>query len=182
MLQSHDDCGRSNWSSKVKDILYKNGFWICLVTQEIGDVNIFIKMFKQRLIDCYIQNWHDDINMSRRCYHYKHFKSLLTVEKYLVLDIPLTNKRLLSKIRCSSHTLRIEVGRHLNIPREERICIHCLTSRNVLDIDCELHAFFYCCKYNDIQAQYLLNWYDRPMEIPCALYGTELLFQTTTTE
>ena len=24
---------------------------------------------------------------------------------------------------------------------------------------------FYCCKYNDIRAQYLLNWYDRGMEI-----------------
>ena len=105
--------------------------------------------------------------MSSRCYHYKHFKSLLTVERYLVLDIPLTHKRSLSKFRCASHRLRIEVGRHLNIPREERICTHCLTSRNVLYIDCEFHAFFYCCKYmyNDIRAQYLLNWYDRGMEI-----------------
>ena len=45
------------------------------------------------------------------------------------------------------------------------MCIHCLTSRNVLYIDCEFHAFFYCCKYNDIRAHYLLNWYDRGMEI-----------------
>ena len=66
MLKSHDDCGRSNWASKVKDLLYQYGFGYAWITQEIGDVNIFIKMFKQRLIDCYTQNWHDDINMSSR--------------------------------------------------------------------------------------------------------------------
>jgi len=43
------------------------------ITQEIGDVNIFINFFKQKPIDCYTQNWHDDNNMSNRCYHYKHF-------------------------------------------------------------------------------------------------------------
>jgi len=90
---------------------------------------------------------------------------LLTVERHLVIDIPLTHKRSLSKFRCSSHKLRIEVGRHLNIPRAERIYIHCLTSRNVLYIDYEFHACLYCCKYSDIRAQYLLNWYDRGMEI-----------------
>ena len=124
---------------KFRIFLYQYGFGYAWITQEIGDVDIFIKMFKQRLIDCYTQNWHDDINMSSRWYHYKHFKSLLTVENYLVSDIHLT-PRSLSKFRCSSHKLRIEVCRHVNIPREERICIHCLTSRNVLCIDCKFHA------------------------------------------
>ena len=44
-------------------------------------------------------------------------------EGKLVLDIPLTHKRSLLKFRCSSHRLRIEVGRHLNIPREEFVHI-----------------------------------------------------------
>jgi len=43
MLKSHDDCGRRNWASKVKDLLYQYGFRYAWITQEIGDVNILLK-------------------------------------------------------------------------------------------------------------------------------------------
>ena len=88
-------------------------------------------MFKQRLIDCYTHNLHNDINVSSKCYHYKHFKSLLNVERYLFMDMPFIYKKSFSKLRCSNRKLRIEVGRHMNIIREQRIFIYCLNDSNI---------------------------------------------------
>ena len=41
------------------------------------------------------------------------------------LDLPLYMRKVISKIRCSDHPLEIEKGRHLNIPRADRICKIC---------------------------------------------------------
>ena len=34
-------------------------------------------------------------------------------------------RKLITKLRISEHNLLIEKGRHLNIPREQRLCSHC---------------------------------------------------------
>ena len=116
MLKAHDDSGKNNWATNIKNMLFEYGFGYAWIFQEIGNVNLFIYLFKQRLVDCYTQKWRNDINASNRCLHYKNFKSLLNVEKYLLLDIPFVYKRSFSKFRCSNHKLTIETGRHINIP------------------------------------------------------------------
>ena len=59
-------------------------------------MNQFIECFKQRLIDCFKQDWHGLINESRRCLHYKHYKSLLNTEKHLLIDMSFNHKIALS--------------------------------------------------------------------------------------
>ena len=87
MLKHHEDNGRMNWASNVKELLFIYGFGFAWLSQEIGNVPHVVNLFKQRLIDNLSQDWHSDINLSSRCHHYKIFKSLLHVEKYLVLDL-----------------------------------------------------------------------------------------------
>ena len=77
MLKHKDESGRTNWASKVKELLFKYGFGFAWVTQEIGDVPNFINLFRQRLTDNCSQEWRDSINTSSRCHHYKYFKSQL---------------------------------------------------------------------------------------------------------
>ena len=84
MLKRQDDIGRNNWVTSVKNLLYRYGFGFVWLSQEVGNVNEFILSFKQRLIDCKRQNWFENVNISARCDTYKHFKSLLTPEKYLI--------------------------------------------------------------------------------------------------
>ena len=79
MLKAHDEIGRVNWVSKIREFLFKSGFCFAWISQEIGNTVLFIKQFKQRLIDYYSQNWHDAINSSNRCEFYSSFKSLLNV-------------------------------------------------------------------------------------------------------
>ena len=65
-------------------------------------------MFKQRLIDCYTQKWYENLNCSGRCFHYNIYKTLLNVERYLLLEIPFKHKKAFCKFRCSNHKLGIE--------------------------------------------------------------------------
>ena len=57
MLKRHDEIGRTNWVTSVKNILYRYGFGFVWISQEIGNVELFLMSFKQRLIDCNTQNW-----------------------------------------------------------------------------------------------------------------------------
>ena len=48
----------TTWACKVRIFLYKYGFGVVWEMQVVGSVNLFIKEFKLRLIDCFKQDWH----------------------------------------------------------------------------------------------------------------------------
>ena len=49
--------GKENWVSKVKNVLCMYGFTYVWENQGVENVDLFIKLFKQRLQDCDAQNW-----------------------------------------------------------------------------------------------------------------------------
>ena len=71
----------------------------------------------------------------------------------------------MTKFRCASHTLHIEVGRHTGVEKSQIICSHCLLYNNLNVVDCEYHAFFHCTKYSDIRETYLFSWYVRSRDL-----------------
>ena len=141
MLKSLDEAERQNWVSKVRELLFQYGFGYVWIAQEFGDEKLFINQFKIRIADCMRQNWHSDINESSRCDSYKEFKSLLTVERYLNLDMPFYLRKAFARFRSSSHKLAIEIGRHHNINRTDRICTFCFNQSNDLHLEDEFHVF-----------------------------------------
>jgi ribosomal protein L36 len=78
---------------------------------------------------------------------------MLNPEKYLSIDTPFCVKRSLSRLRCSSHKLYIETGRHLGIPRYEPFCQHCKIIKD------EFHVFFICNKFFQQRQSYISPWY-----------------------
>ena len=56
MLMLHEDCGRMNWSSKDKHLLFIYGFGFAWILQEIGNVPHVINIFQQRSIDSFSQD------------------------------------------------------------------------------------------------------------------------------
>ena len=127
-------------------LLYKYGFghvWLSqgwLVGWLVGDKLMFLKNFKQRLSDCFAQDRHHDITASHKLNYYANFEYTLKPERYLhILQV---RKHILAfaKVRCASHKLAIEKGRHDNIPKEERLCTFC--DDNVLED--EFHAVMIC--------------------------------------
>ena len=141
LLKSLDDAGRICWASKIRNLLFTYGFGYTWISQDVGDKNMFISSFKQRVIDCCTQKWNDDVSNSSRCHHYKHYKSLLNTEKYLSIDLTPKYKIALSNFRGLNHKLQIEQGRHNNVQNENRICNNCSTNE-VRYLDCEYHANF----------------------------------------
>ena len=91
--------------------------------------NVLYKLFNHCLTLLYTQNSYNDINMTSRCPYYKHFTSLLTVERYLVTDIKVfispgdfafstfncTMYLFLQKVWSSYNKISIHVGRHVII-------------------------------------------------------------------
>jgi hypothetical protein len=165
MLKIIDEAGRHCWASKVKHLLYMYGFGFVWISQDVGDKKSFIQTFKQRIIDCYTQTWHNDVSESSRCHYYKYFKTQLNPERYLSLNIPKKEKISLAKFRCSNHKLMIEIGRYTAIPKEERLCTECSTPENSI-IDCEYHAFFKCKRFDLIRQRHLHSWYTSGDTLP----------------
>ena len=122
----------------------------------VGDANRFINIFSQRIKDISIQNWRSRLNDSSKAKHYRHFKSLLDIEKYLFTDLTYIARKMLAYFRCSGHNLMIEKSRHPNVEREFSFCPFCL-DRNVFSIEDEF--FMICPAYDEIRIQYFLpHW------------------------
>jgi len=94
MLKSLDDAGRNCWATKIRSLLCKYGFSIVCISQDVGDVNAFIRMFKHRVVNYCTLEWQAAIGTSSRCDHYNNFKRLLPIEKYLSIDLQLKNRML----------------------------------------------------------------------------------------
>ena len=58
-------------------------------------------------------------------------------------------RKLITKLRISEHNLLIEKGRHLNIPREQRLCSHCKC------IDGEKHFLLNCTINSELRSSFL---------------------------
>ena len=117
MLKNVDDVGRNTWASSVKQLLFSLGFGYVWIAQDVGNSVLFIKSFQLRLKDIYKQNWEESLNSCSKADTYRCYKSLLTPEKYLFINLPYEFKQILSKFRSSTHVLMIEKGRHEGLER-----------------------------------------------------------------
>ena len=137
----------SDWIVKVKQTLVKctlyDKYWVNQDSEIFSDLscNLFKRSMKTALKEYYERIWLENTQNSSKCSLYKEFKPELKLEKYLLtLD---TNLRInLTKYRLSNHKLPIEVGRHNNIIREERLCEYCKD-----DVGDEYHYMFVCPKF-----------------------------------
>jgi len=50
MLKSLDDADRNCWATKIRTLWYKYGFRCIWISQDVGDVNTFFRMFKHRVV------------------------------------------------------------------------------------------------------------------------------------
>ena len=75
---------------------------------------------------------------------------MLHVEKYLLVIPQFSLRKALSSLRCSSHQLEVETGRHRHIAYIDRLWVYC----QLLGIDAvenEDHFLFCCPLYTDIR-------------------------------
>ena len=76
---------------------------------------------------------------------YATFKLTFYIEPYVLLLKHVKEVSALAKFRLSSHSLQIELGRHNNIPVNNRICTRCDCNA----VDDEEHFLIHCSNFND---------------------------------
>ena len=144
---------KNKWSCKICEILQMcnlTDYWKCNANL---NTNHFKETCKKALSLSFNQNWRNNCLKDGKCNYYKEFKLDLCLEKYLT-NLPDQLKISLCKFRCSTHLLPIEKGRHLGIPRNERLCELCKD-----DLGDEYHYLFICPSFLISRKKYLAPYY-----------------------
>ena len=123
MLYNNNDY-KSPWLKYVENTLNVNGLGFYWLTQAVDNIDSCMYIVKTRLTDQFKQEWYSDINTLRKCCSYRLCKTDFALEPY-VLTLSYNHWITLCKFKVSDHKLAIELGRHLNIPKEERYCNLC---------------------------------------------------------
>ena len=77
-----------------------------------------------------------------------------SINYYIInYNIPIKFRISLSKLRCSVHSLNVEVGRHNDIEYNLRTCSIC----NSMDVEDEFHFVMKCPAYSNLRDIYLPN-------------------------
>ena len=164
-----------NWASEIKSLLDQYGFSYVWESPESVNLHVFPVLFKQRVLDVFLQSHNNIIDNASTLILYKSFKTTYGYEKYLDV-LPIRLRITLSQLRLASHKLRIETGRYgqNRTERHQRLCTIC----NRQDIEDEYHLIMICEKYQTLRLKYIKPYYYRN---PSVYKFIELMSSNNTT-
>ena len=102
LARALDDASRLTWATSIKSLLYRYDYGIVWFQQGVGDINVFLTSFKQRIIDTCLQEWNDVVNSSSKLEFFHKIKdsvNMLQPEKYLLLRLNKKYKTALTRFR-----------------------------------------------------------------------------------
>ena len=155
MLQGIEKYPRKkSWAKSVKNLLENLGFNNVWLFQGVGNINMFLTLFNQRLNDQFIQEWNENLNNSTRADTYRLFATF-SFKQYLDQINIKKFRTAVTRLRVSSHRLEVETGRWHKpnkIPKHERKCQLCNS------LEDEFHFIIECPLYHDFR-ELLINKY-----------------------
>ena len=170
MLFQLDSMGKRNWATKIKMKLYENGFGYVWLNQGVENVNGFISIFRQRLIDSRWQNWNSHIQDSKRFDLYRLFNPFHHIPLYISMNISKHLRHVLTKFRFGISNISSHHNRYLSNTNNDNICPLCkLTDEN------EIHFVLDCPALKNVRNQYIPLKFSRH---PC-LFKLILLMSAT---
>ena len=151
------DKGITNWFANVRNLLEKYGFLDIWLDPLSVNQNQFIAIFKQRLLDEYIQEWRASVNNNDILFLYRSVKINFGMESYLENIFSRNLRIALTKLRISAHNLRIQTGRYSRdrVDRNLRYCLICNTN----EIEDEFHFVLKCPVYENLRKKYIKRYY-----------------------
>jgi hypothetical protein len=164
--------GKKNWASGIRNILSTCGFYYVWLQQSVGDVRLFLKVFKCRLEDLFKQEWYSTVREKERYSLFRSFQPDFVLANY-VLDIDVYCFRVaLSHLFFGVLPINSNMHRYSENP-DLKMCPFCT---DVLEN--EDHFLFYCPVYSDLRQRFL---FDRPTSVivvlssSCSLTKLKLL-------
>ena len=150
MVLNMSQAQHSNWCVQIKECLDRYGYSEVWLNGGVGNEQAFLRHLKQRMIDCFRQDWHANLYSSDRYEIYRIFKSLIgsQPEKYLTaITIP-KFRQCMVKFRLGLCQLNIN-NRFSDAPN---LCYCCNT-----EIENEYHFLFVCPKYTQLRVKYIFK-------------------------
>lgn len=149
MLLKIDERGKTCWVTNVKNTLFSVGFGYAWYNQGVGSEPSFISMFKQRLMDNYLQEWNSSVSAKEIYSTYRVFKMEFGSERYFeFLDIRCFRdclvKLRLGVLPLNGSSFKLMFGNTGN-----KTCVFCN------NIETEHHFIHVCGLYHDIRIKYL---------------------------
>jgi Reverse transcriptase (RNA-dependent DNA polymerase) len=144
------DSGKKSWAFHLKNILFENGFTEAWLQQSVGDIRVFLKTLRERLIDRFQSEWQNDILTKDRYEFYALFKRTfnLKAENYVdcnqlrCFKIAYVQFRFgISPINC--HRLRYK----RNVTAQQLLCPVCKN-----DKEDEKHILLFCVAYEEFRS------------------------------
>jgi hypothetical protein len=142
------------WVSRVREILFTYGFGFIWLNQGVTQPDAFIRCFKQRLIDCHIQNWHSHIDSSTRFTVYRSFKQESVLEKYFETVENKHIRDVLIRFRLGVSELKVHKLRYVDCSPHDLVCPLCKNG-----IENEIHFIFWCNRLSDLRRKFLSKKY-----------------------
>ncbi|XP_078607973.1 uncharacterized protein LOC144879949 [Branchiostoma floridae x Branchiostoma japonicum] len=155
LMYELDQVNRKSWVSQVKQLLFAYGLQEAWFNQGVGNIEECIHVFKKRVKRGAIQAWNNQIEITARLQTYCTVKDRFNVESYLNVINVINHRKALSQLRCSSHALNIEKGRHNKTRREARLCQLCEEGL----IEDEYHFVMECPFFNALRKEHLPSFY-----------------------
>ena len=158
MLLKLDERGKVNWVSSIRKVLCTNGFAFVWENQGVGHADSFLKVFKQRLIDCRWQHWNSHIDSSERFSFYRRFKVVNEVEPYLWLNLDRHVRCIMSRFRMGVSDIAVHSFRYKNHSPDDIICPLC-----EIEIETEVHFVLCCPALIDLRRKFIQpKYFDCP--------------------
>ena len=150
-LMNENVNARCSWIYSVKHCLEMYGFaGIFSGDIAVGNTKLFCKLFKQRMIDGYMQEWHGKLTSSDRFSVYRTFKESLFQENYLSCITITKFRNALIRLRLGINELN--VNNRFN--DETKLCPFCENIEN------ESHFILRCSKYEPLREKYIWKHFD----------------------
>ena len=138
----------SPWLQFIKRLLTLSGFGHVWKNQYTFNVNKLQFAIQQKFISEYITFWKKKkYERCSRLQFYSKITKRYELQSYLIHITDINHRKALAKLRTSTHSLKIETGRHKGISREDRICSTCDT------IEDEFHFLNNCQRFKGLREQ-----------------------------
>ena len=152
-----DEQGRKTWATSVKELLYRYGFGHVWLQQGVGDIEFFLQIFTQRVKDNAFQEWSGRCSEISKLYWYCQFKTDFEISSYLENIRDKKLRSYVARLRCSNHSLGIEIHRYTKI-ESDKYCKFCMENDNYI-VEDEKHFIIECNAYNNLREQYIPRKY-----------------------
>ena len=146
----------TTWACKVRNVLYKFGFGVVWEIQGVDKVNLFIKEFKLRLIDCFKQDWHAALGSHDFYNVYSNFDQSLVLSQYLRTLNNISVQRVFTRFRTGMSTLKCHYLQYRSFAHDRDINYpFCNTPET------EVHFLLVCPKYTALRNELIPPKYHR---------------------